>query len=208
MPSGGGYFQRPFGCFLPLYFAEIGPRGLILPYQFIQLGFYRGNGVKAAEVPGRLLERMHSFYLQLFDQRRLGAVCCRKIKCAAAKPAGAGDGCGHGQGAGNGAQGPVQRQFAHQNGFSQLFVIGNLARGGEQPDGDGQVKARTLFFQVGRGQVDGNPFVGKFEAAVAQSGADPLPGFFNRGIGQPDDVKVGHSPVNIHFHFQGNPLYS
>lgn len=98
-------------------------------------------------MPRRLLEGVHSLYLHFLDQRRLGAIGCRQVENAVFKLLGTGDGCGHGQGAGYGAQGSIQRQLAHQHGFPQLIVVGNLARGGKQPHGDGQVEGGALFFR-------------------------------------------------------------
>ncbi len=152
-------------------------------------------------------ERVHSFYRYLLDQRCLGPVCRRKIEHALIKLGGSDDRGSHGQGAGDGAQGAVEGKLAHEDCFPQLIVIGNLTRSGEQGDGDSQIKGGAFFSQVGRGQVDRNSLRRKFEAAVAHCGTNPLPGFPDRGVGKPDNVKSRHSPVDIYFYFQGNPFY-
>jgi len=55
------------------------------------------------------------------------------------------------------------------------------------------------FFQVGRGQIDGNSTKGELAVAVAQGRSDSLSGFLNRCVGQADYVECGQALGHIDF---------
>ena len=58
--------------------------------------------------------------------------------------------------------------------------------GPEDTDGDGEIEAGALFFQVGRREVDGDAGGGDVEAAVADGGENAVAAFPDRGVGQAD----------------------
>ena len=66
---------------------------------------------------------------------------------------------------------------------------GDLARGGENAQGDGQVEAAALLGQVGRCQVHGDASVGKGKVRIEDGAAHPVLAFADRGFRQADDVK-------------------
>jgi len=70
----------------------------------------------------------------------------------------------------------------------------------------GQVVGGTLLPEVPRGQVYGDPPLGKLEAGIADGRAHPLPGLLDGRIRQADDVESWQARRNIHLHLDQNPL--
>ena len=91
----------------------------------------------------------------------------------------------------------VQRQLAQENRAGRRRI--NLPGAQEHPHRDWQVVGWSLFLQIGRRQVNSDALQGKFAAAVAQGGPDPLLGFLDRGIGQPHDVEGRQAWGNVDF---------
>ena len=90
-----------------------------------------------------------------------------------------GGGQSGGQHALDGTQGPGEGQLAEQFvGFQG--VAGQLARSGENANGDGQIKAATLLGQIRRRQVHGDASAGKFEMGIEQGAAYPILAFLHR----------------------------
>ena len=84
--------------------------------------------------------------------------------------------------------------------MARQFGRVDQAVGGQQPQGNRQVKAPTVFGQVSRGQVDGDALVGrKVQPRVLQGRAHALAGFFHFGVGQPHQGEAGQTVGQMHF---------
>ena len=106
-------------------------------------------------------------------------------------------------------------QLAAQGEFAVVFVRGggvwrDLSGGGEDAECDGEVVARTVFGQFCRGEVDGDVFCRKFEAAVQDGGANAVFAFFDGFFWQADEGhrwqaagKVDFDPHQRRVHAQG-----
>ena len=91
-----------------------------------------------------------------------------------------------GQDAFDRTDGAGEGEFADDDEVLEL-VGGELFAGGEHAEGDGQIEARAFFAEVGGREVDGGAALRKAETGVDQRGGDAIAGFFNRGVGEPDD---------------------
>ena len=78
-----------------------------------------------------------------------------------------------------------------------------LSTGAGQGQGDGEIKAGPLLAAVGRRQADDHPRERQPQAAVAQGGAHPFPGFLDRRIGQANDDQGRQAGGEIHLHLDG-----
>ena len=81
---------------------------------------------------------------------------------------------GEGNHPSTGPEAAIESQFSGTPEALQLRA-GELPAGHQQGQGDGQIKGGAFLAQIGRCQVDHHAHQGAAEAAVAQSGADPLP---------------------------------
>ena len=126
-----------------------------------------------------------------------GGGCAARAACVAA---GFGlQGQRHRQGSAHGPQFTAQAQFTGKF-MARQFGRVNQPVGRQQPQGNRQVKAATVFGQVSRGQVDGDALVGrKVQAAVLQRRAHALAGFFHFGVGQPHQGEAGQTVGQMHF---------
>ena len=74
-----------------------------------------------------------------------------------------------------------------------------LLAGGEHADGDGQVKTRPLFFDVGGREIDGRTTHREFVARIGQRGGDAVAGFLHSGVGQShdNDERVAEADIDL-----------
>jgi len=97
----------------------------------------------------------------------------------------------HGQGTAHRPQLTRQGQLAGKHMLPQRDFI-QLPTGGQDADGDGQVKTPRVFGQVGWGQIDHDALVGgEVQAAVLDGRAHPFAGFAHLGVGQADQGEAG-----------------
>ena len=92
--------------------------------------------------------------------------------------------------------------FTHQRELADKFVSGypgaiNLAGGGQNAYGDGQIESPAFFRQVGRCQIDGDSSRWKTEAGVEQCGAYSVFALADRGFRQPDNGESWQSAANV-----------
>ena len=105
-----------------------------------------------------------------------------------------------GQRAAHGAQLARQRQLARKLVARQAAGI-HLAAGGEDAQGNRQVKPARVLGQIGRGQIDGDAFVvGEFQPRVLQRRAHALAGLLHLHLGQPHQREAGQAVGQMHFH--------
>ena len=106
---------------------------------------------------------------------------------------------GHGQGAVYGADRAVQAQFADDQGVVQIGE--DLAGGGHDAEGDGQVVGGAFFAQVGGGQIYCEAVLGKVESAVGDGRTDAFAAFAHGGAGEADDGEPLEPVCDIDFDF-------
>ena len=82
---------------------------------------------------------------------------------------------------------------------------GELPAGHQQGKGDGEIKGGAFLAQIGRSQVDHHAHKRAAEAAVAQGGSDPLPGFLNGLVRQTHqlDARQARGEIHLHHHWSG-----
>ena len=108
---------------------------------------------------------------------------------------------GHGECALDGADAAIEGELA---GDEIFFVVdfdcvaaATAARGiedainGEDSQGHRQFQGVAFFAEVGGGEIDGEEAFGEAVAAVEESGADAVEGFFDGGVGEADDGGFG-----------------
>jgi hypothetical protein len=105
---------------------------------------------------------------------------------------------GQGQAAAHRAQLARQRELAGELVLGE-GVGGDLPGRGQDAQGDRQIEQAALFGQVGRGEVDGDPPLGKLELAGLQRGAHPVAGFAHLDVGQPDQRERGQAIGKVDF---------
>ena len=71
-----------------------------------------------------------------------------------------------------------------------------MADGNQHPDGNGEVVCGTTLGDVRRGKVDDDPAIRERPFRGLESRYDPLPGFSDCGVGQPDDMKCWLAPAD------------
>jgi hypothetical protein len=118
---------------------------------------------------------------------------------------------GNGQGSFDGAQQTIQRQFAHDNEFTQAVSV-DLSTGGQNSHRDGQVVGGTFFADIGRGEIDDGFGAGHAVASTKNSRFNALKSFTNGIIRQTHQMIIigadyGLS-ARIHFHCNGAGVHS
>src|SRR5208337_2257834 len=107
------------------------------------------------------------------------------------------------QSAADSAQAPVQRKLADKQRVRDLLLI-EPAISAQNAQRHRQVETGPFFANVGRRQIDRDLGGRNVVAAVLQRRPHPVPAFADRGVGQPDRVKVvflHFDARNVHFHF-------
>src|ERR1022692_4610138 len=92
-----------------------------------------------------------------------------------------------GQRAAHGAYGAIEGELADED-----MPIQGLhgAHGAQDADGDGEIESRAFLAYVGRGQVDGDAFVGVAETGIDQRALDALAAFADGDVGHADHYGV------------------
>ena len=105
----------------------------------------------------------------------------------------------HGQNAADGPQAAVQGQFS---GKDRRIVLRQLDMlfGCQDAQGNGQVQAGAVLFQVRRRQIYRNVGIGKVEPGVFHRRLYPFLGLLYRRIRQSHHFKGGQAVGHIHFH--------
>src|SRR5450759_26803 len=77
----------------------------------------------------------------------------------------------------------------------------NRAHGAEDADSDGEIEAGAFLAYIGRGQVDGDAFVGVAEAGIDQRALDTLAAFTDGDVGHADHYGVPRVARREHVDF-------
>src|SRR5690606_19831818 len=107
-----------------------------------------------------------------------------------------------GQSSGQG--GAHRAQLTGQGQLSEKFVAaelgrGNLAGGGENTEGNGQIETPPLLGQIGGGEIDGDAPRGKFQLGAENGRAHPILGLFHCRFWQTDDGEAGQAVGQVNF---------
>jgi hypothetical protein len=98
----------------------------------------------------------------------------------------------------HGTQGAIQGQFS-QHFESAKTLWGNLARGRQNAERDGEVVAASALGQVGWRQIDGHAPGGKFQAGIENGTAHALLALAHGGLGQAHDGEGGKAIGQVGF---------
>jgi hypothetical protein len=71
----------------------------------------------------------------------------------------------------------------------------------EDSESDREVKTWTSFFDISRGEIDGNFCARKWEIRILDSTSDTFTTLLNSGIWKSDDDKSWHAVVDVDFDF-------
>ncbi len=189
--AGGRHFEGPLGAFLALDVGQIGDRRRVVGH------FRRGRAqdLGALEMVDQGQQAAGRQYLDLPRPGGLGPLRRRTDQ---PEPAARGAQRRR-QDPGHRRDGAVQGELAQGREAGDL-VLGQYPHGGQQPEGDGQVEMTALLEEVGGRQVDGDPLGRQGEADGRDGGANPLPAFRHRLVGQADHRKGRHAGADLHLH--------
>src|SRR5262249_26804992 len=101
------------------------------------------------------------------------------------------------QGAADGPDAAVQRQLADHGGVFEPDG-GELAGGGEEGQGDGQVEGAGVLLQVGGREVDDGAAVVSAGAEVDEGAFDTVDALADGGLGQADHDRLGQPAGGVH----------
>jgi len=90
-------------------------------------------------------------------------------------------GDGDGKHALDGAESAIEPQFAHKEEVGDFFDVKSTI-GSKEADGDGQVEARTFFFEICGGEIDGDAGRWEVEAGVADGGGNTVAALAHRCV--------------------------
>jgi hypothetical protein len=192
--AGGGHFEGAFGHGLAAHVAEIGRR-----LGCLRMAVARGDrGRKllgAGEQGDHFGQIADAVHVDAFHHGRLGGVLGGNDQVGDALLARAD---GDGQRAAHGAYGAIERKLADED----VLVQGlHRAHGAQDADGHGQIEAGAFLAHVGRGQVDGDAFVGVAEAGIDERALDALAAFADGDVGHADHYGVPRVAGREHVDF-------
>jgi len=199
MTSGGGYLQRPQRLPLSLDLIEIN----IIVSMFLEycadINHQRLYDLSVIQKFDNIRQSIYSQDNNPFDYRRFGGVFSGDKNFFQAQFF-----CFQGgrQYAPHTFNASIQGKFADKEAIFQRFFFNQFLRG-ENPDGDGQIKARAFFFYVGGGQIDCHMTARKAVTGIFYCCFDSVPAFFNGSVGQANRGKLGQTVGYVNFHRNG-----
>ena len=181
--SGGGDFEGAFGHGLAANVAEIG-RCFGFGGMAVARGDRGGELLGAGEQGDHFGQVADAIHVDAFDDRGLGGVFGGDDQVGDALLARADR---DGEGAAHGTDGAIEGEFADED----VLVEGlHGAHGAQDAHGDRQIEAGAFLTYVGRGEVDGDAFVGVAEAGVDEGTLDALAAFANGDVGHADHYGI------------------
>ena len=176
-----GDLQRALGALLPADVGQVGRRDARAAHR----GFGTAQHLRAFEMVGELDKRARRQHVEV-------AGCPRRLRPAGLRtdqPVAARIGCdGGGEDAGDGRDRAVQCEFA-QHRIAGQRIGRQRADRGHHAQCDRQVVVAAFLRQIGRRQIDGDPSGRQREAGGDQRRANPLTGFADGFVAEPDDVE-------------------
>ena len=194
MATGSGHFECAARLTLALDFAQVR-----IARRLHRLIDAQGRERKATlEVATDIEQASGWIHRRATHQRRFGGTGGGQDETPFG-PGLTGHGVGHGERTAHRAQGTRERQLAG------IFKVGqtrhgNLFRGGQDAQRDGQIQTPGLLGQVGRCQIDGDAPAGELEARVEDGGAHAVLAFLDLGVGQANDVEGRQAVSQMDFH--------
>ena len=189
MASGGRQRHRPFGRFLAADVAEVDIVGAVTLEQLLDAAGRGGHVNFAGEERDGLGQALDRDHLDPFDHRGLGGIFGRDDQPA--EPAILGRLHGHREASLDGTGESFQGELA-DDGVLFETIDRELAAAGKHAQRDGEIKRGRLFRQVAGGEVDHHAILGPDEPAVDHRAFDAVSALFDRGVGQPDEDRLGH----------------
>src|SRR5450759_2489584 len=138
---------------------------------------------------------MDTVYVDAFDHGRLGGVFCGNDQVGNALLARADS---DGQRAADGAYGAIEGELADEDVPIQGL---HRAHGAQDADGNGEIEAGAFLAYVGRGQVDGDAFVGVAETGIDQRTLNALAAFPDGDVGHANHYGVPRVARREHVDF-------
>ena len=189
VPPGGGDLQGPLHVLLAHDVGKVRsrlPRG----------GGDEGRGGREKRLPAQVAQQgrevRHGIDREAPGQGGLRRVLRRDIQLPDAQPR---RGHGHGQHPLHRPQGPGKAQLPQEGGPLPRGL--DVPLGGQEPQEDGQVVDRALFFQRRRGQVHRDAADRELEPRGLHRRAHPLPGLLHRRVGQAHNIKGGQTAGQV-----------
>ena len=107
----------------------------------------------------------------------------------------------------NRTQFALEREFTGTHDLIQRLER-NHALGGEDAQGNRQVKTRAFLANVRRGEIDRNFSERKLVRRILDRRPHPISGLLNGGIAQANHGKIRHSTGNVHLNLNDSGFYS
>ncbi len=103
---------------------------------------------------------------------------------------------GDGQAAAHRADFAVQAELAADEAPLE-HLLGDVLVRREHPESDGEIEVVALLPQIRGGKVDDDGFRRQVEPAVLDRGSHPLAALLHRGVGEPYDLHLRQSVVDV-----------
>ena len=186
--AGRGDGQRPLGELLAADVAEVHVVAVQLRLDLLHPGRHRFDHALSGDQAHRLIQRRDAEHLQVAHHGRFLRVRGRHDQPLHAAAAGLHR---HRQRPAHRPHAAVEGEFADAGAVVEL-VGGELLRGEEQAERDGQVERPGVLAQVGRGEVDDGA-AGRAEVAeVGERPLDAMDALADGEFGQAHQHRLGH----------------
>lgn len=194
--AGRGDLERPLGVSLSPDLREVHVVCRGLARRGVRVHTGRLDRPLAAEPLDRFAEAPERERREVPDHRGLAAVGGGEQKAVEAfAPAGQGDR----EHAPHGMDLAVQRQLADQEKPAQRVPL-HEPRGGEDPEGDGEVEGRAFLSEVGWREAHRDALHGEGIAGVPDGAPDAIAALADGGVGEADHVESRQSRGDIDLH--------
>jgi len=194
--SGGGDLQGAFDVLLAADFRKIGRKCGAGIKQGCGVDLARSQWLLTGQESDRLSQIMHSIDRQRFHHGAFAGIFSRQDQPVDIPVPGR---YCHRQAAAHRLDSTIEREFA-KHGVALLGFGGDNSGGGEEADRHGEVKGGPLFFDVSRGQVDGDPAGREFVAGILDGGFNAVLAFLDGSFGEPNRRELRQALGNIDFH--------
>jgi hypothetical protein len=191
------HLQRPLRRLLPAHLGEVGR-------SHHDVGGEGGSGDGrhlglSRQMLDRLGEAPQPQHRDGFERRRFGGVGRRQQDLLEAQPA---PEVGDGEAAAHRADGAVEAELAADQPAGQ-GLLRDLLVGREHRQGDSEVEVVPLLAEVGGSEIDDDGLGFQVEATVLDRGAHPLAALADCGIGEPHDLNLWESVVDVDLDLDG-----
>ena len=199
MASGSRHLECPFHVLLTAHVGIVEVEAVLLFVEFLACVYklWSGRGWVVEEVDD-LFQVVHAIYFEVVHHGRLARILTRHDKSLEMLLSGKD---GDGQGGAYGLELAVEAQFAHHHVAFQVVGL-EVAVGGKDADGHGQVVAAAFLSDVGRREVHGDVRHGHLEPHMGQCHLYTVVTLTHGSVGHAREMEH-HATADIHLDGDG-----